>query len=363
MIVTVVGTGLLGASVGLGLSRAGHRVLLRDVSPTAAELARDLGAGELLQDTPGAEPDVVVVAAPPDVAGPLIVSALREHPGATVTDVASIKSGILAYVREGTDGPELDRYIGSHPMAGRERSGAIAARHDLFVGRPWVICSDEDTPPERLAQVVSLVRTLGADPVHLDPDIHDAAVARVSHTPQVMASLTAGLLADAPAEEIALAGQGLRDVTRIAASDPQLWAQILAGNAGEVRALLEEVREDLGRVIDALAGGRGSVGALAQAIAQGREGQARIPGKHGQAPANYSTVTVLIDDSPGNLGRLFTDVGEIGVNIEDVRMEHASGRPLGIVELFVVPVAEHELVAQLRERGWRIPETEWKEQP
>ncbi|GAB3059577.1 prephenate dehydrogenase [Sediminivirga luteola] len=371
--VKIVGTGLLGTSIGLRLRTRGVRVLLADASPTMAALARDMGAGE---PDDGSACDLIVVAVPPDVAGQVIAAELRRDPGATVTDVASIKGLLLQQVRGLATKAELDRYIGSHPMAGREKSGAVAARHDLFIGRPWVVCSDEDTPPGRLRQVLALIETMGATPVHLEPDFHDAAVARVSHAPQVIASLMAAQLVDAPPEGVGLAGQGLRDVTRIAASEPGLWARILSGNAAEVRRVLLGVRDGLDRVIDALdtgegagadagagvdagAGSRtlkpGAVAELAGVIAAGNEGYDRIPGKHGQAQRRFEPVTVLVDDSPGSLGRLFAAIGEIGVNIEDVRIEHAAGQPLGIVEVFVEPRVAHELAEALRRRGWRVP--------
>src|SRR5699024_4141945 len=158
---------------------------------------------------------------------------------------------------------QLDRYIGCHPMAGRERSGAIAAQSDLFTARPWVICSDKNTPADRLGEVIAMAEDTGASVIHLAPHIQDAAVANVSHVPQVVASLVASQLRHAPLEEIALAGQGLRDVTRIAASDPGLWTQILSGNAGEVRSVLTALRTELDEVIEALELGPGSTGLLA----------------------------------------------------------------------------------------------------
>lgn len=353
--VHVIGTGLLGTSLGLALTRAGWTVTLADASPTAQRLAADMGAGTV--SDPEA-PAVVVVCTPPDVAGPMIVDALRRWPDATVTDVASVKSAVFEAVRRNVGRPDLDRYIGSHPMAGRERSGAIAARADLFTARPWVVCSDEDTPPERLAQVVAIAEAVGGVVTHLDPDFHDASVARVSHAPQVVASLMAAQLRQMPDEGVALAGQGLRDVTRIAASDPGLWTQILAGNAREVATVLKGIRADLDAVIEALDLRDGALRTLAGAIAAGNEGHDRIPGKHGQAPAKYADITVYMDDEPGSLARLFADVEDLGINVEDVRMDHAPGIMLGSVDISVLPAQAHALVEGLTARGWWVPESE-----
>lgn len=353
MNIHIIGTGLLGTSCGLALVTHGHRTTLADVSPTSAQLAADMGAGTVTTPT---DPDVVLIATPPDVTATTVVDALGRWPDATVTDVASVKGGILRDVTAATTGNQLDRYIGSHPMAGREKSGAIAARADLFVGRPWVVCSDADTPPERLAQVVQIARDVGASVMHLDPQFHDSSVARVSHAPQVMASLMAAQLIDMPADGVALAGQGLRDTTRIADSGPGLWTQILAGNAAEVAHVLRGIRTDLDAVIDALDLGPGSLKTLAGVLASGNEGRRRIPGKHGQAPTTYVTVTVYVDDTPGALAKLFAHVGELDVNIEDIRMDHATGVKLGSIELSVIPAHGHILREGLSDRGWRLPE-------
>ncbi len=358
--VKVVGTGLLGTSIALALSGLGVRVLLSDTSPSALALARDMGAGEpVTADSP--EPVLVVVATPPDIAGPVVVEELDRHPGAVVTDVASVKAVIAAEVAEGADAAHRGRYVGSHPMAGRERSGAAAADADLFAGRPWVIAARDDADPAATATVRGLALDLGALPVVLEPQEHDDAVAVVSHVPQLAASLVASRLVDAPEAALSLAGQGLRDVTRIAASDPRLWSAILVGNAAPVAAELRELRADLDVLIDGLdraaAQGPlapGAVGALSQVITHGNTGVGRIPGKHGGAPRRYATVQVLVPDQPGELGRLFSEVGELGVNIEDLLIEHSAGAKAGIAHLQVVPAAAAALEEGLTNRGWRV---------
>ncbi|MFN8076405.1 MAG: prephenate dehydrogenase [Kineosporiaceae bacterium] len=357
--VLVVGTGLLGTSIALGLRHLGVPVLLDDPSPTAVAVARDLGGGQPLRE--GDRPGLVVVAAPPDVTADVVVAALRRHRGATVTDVASVKSAIAERVAADlADDPDAAaRYVGGHPMAGRERSGAVAARADLFVGRPWVVCQGE-APSHRVRQVLTLAQALGAQPVTLDPATHDAAVAIVSHVPQVAASLVAARLREAPEQAVALAGQGLRDVTRIAGSDPLLWAQILAGNAAEVARVLSALRADLDGVIEALSAlGRdgepvGARGTIARAIADGNAGRDRIPGKHGSAPTAYALVVVLLPDRPGQLGRLFADIGAADVNVEEFTLEHSPGQPVGLAHVWVLPAARDSAEKALTEAGWRV---------
>jgi prephenate dehydrogenase len=359
--VRIVGTGLLGASVGLGLRRHGVQVQLSDPSRTALALARDVGAGR--PERPGdPEPALVVVAAPPDVTADVVRAELAAHPRSVVTDVASVKGYVLEELRAAE--VDLTRYVGSHPMAGRERSGPSAAVPDLFLGRPWVIADSGVSDPEALLAVRSLAVDLGAVPVPLDAAAHDAAVAVVSHVPQLAASLVAARLRELDETALGLAGQGLRDVTRIAASDPALWTSILAANALAVRSVLVDLRKDLDAVVDALTSAAlatgpedvapGALSTLAATLAAGNAGQARIPGKHGGAHRSYAVVTVLVPDSPGELARLLTDVGDAGVNLEDLQLDHAAGRPVGMAAISVLPERAEHLAEALGGRGWRL---------
>lgn len=349
--VRVVGTGLLGASVGLGLRALGVDVVLHDPSPTTLALACDVGAGR--PPAAGDEVRLVVVAAPPDVAAEVVVAELAAHRRAVVTDVASVKGAVLAGVRAA--GGDLTRYVGSHPMAGSERTGPTAARPDLFAGRPWVVVDSGESAPAALLAVRSLAVDLGATPSHLDASAHDAAVALVSHLPQVASSLVAARLAGADPAALDLAGQGLRDVTRIAAGDPALWTAILALNADAVVPVLHALRADLDRVIDALAaGGDGSLAAVAGAVAAGNTGADRVPGKHGGARRAYDVVTVLVPDRPGELGRLLTEMGEAGINLEELELAHGAHQPVGLASVSVMSGTGERLERELTARGWRI---------
>jgi prephenate dehydrogenase len=359
--VRIVGTGLIGASLGMALTRRGYQVSLDDPSPTAAALARDLGAGVLAADQ-SSIPDLVVVAAPPDVVADVVAAELSRWPEAVVTDTASVKGAVLAGLQD--RGVDLAHYVGSHPMAGREKSGSMAAQGDLFEGRSWVIAPGPRASVASVDAVRTIAEAAGSVVLVMTPDEHDAAVAAVSHVPQIAASLVASRLRDLPAGAVALSGQGIRDVTRIAASDPGMWTQILAGNAPAVRGVLESLAEDLDGLLVALrqlesdpAGG--SIGAravLARAVANGNAGHALIPGKHGAAPTAYATVIVVIPDEPGALGRLLRDVGEAGVNMEDLHLEHEIGQPFGLAELAVLPDAVQPLISALTALGWPVHE-------
>jgi len=359
--VRIVGTGLIGTSLGIALVQGGFAVSLDDPSPTAAALARDLGAGDLAVDTASA-PDVVVVAAPPDVVADVVAAELARWPLAVVTDVASVKGVVLAALRD--SGADLSRYVGSHPMAGREKSGAMAAQSDLFEGRSWVVAPATEASVDAVEMVRQIAEAAGSVVLVMTPDEHDAAVAAVSHVPQIVASLVASRLRDLPTGAVALSGQGIRDVTRIAASDPGMWTQILAGNAPAVRGVLESLAAELAAVLEALrhleadpdAGSVGARAVLARAVAHGNAGYALIPGKHGAAPTTYATVIVVIPDEPGALGRLLHDVGEAGVNMEDLHLEHGIGQPFGLAELSVMPATVQPLIAALSSLGWPVHE-------
>ncbi|MBT2532869.1 prephenate dehydrogenase [Arthrobacter sp. ISL-48] len=352
--VVVIGTGLLGASIGLGLRGRGVPVFLFDPSPTNQAVAVDIGAGLPLAGLGNETPELVVVAAPPDVTADVVAKALADYPDSVVVDIASVKAAILADLRG--RGVDLSRYVGTHPMAGREKSGPVAARGELFTSMPWVLCPPEESSGAAVQVAHSLATDLGAVVSQFTADEHDEAVALVSHLPQVMSSLLASRLQGTPLHALSLAGNGLRDVTRIAASDPTLWVQILGANAPKVVGILQGVREDLNRLIGTLEDptAPGARLDLAQLISEGNAGQARIPGKHGGPAQAYSWLTVLVDDKPGQIALLLTEIGEIGVNVEDLRLDHSSGQNVGMVELSVLPNKHDHLIEALTDRGWRV---------
>lgn len=355
--VLIIGTGLLGTSLGLALRRLGVNVYLQDTSPSAQALARDMGAGEEVQNGE-IDPEIVLVCAPPDVTADCVNAALRQYPQAWVSDVASVKNTILQELK--TQNADLSRYVGSHPMAGRERSGATAADADLFAGRPWAIVPNPQTQSKAITTLRALATDVGAIPVEFEPAEHDLAVALVSHVPQLISSLLAAQLKDADASALALAGQGLRDVTRIAASDPSLWTAIIAGNRASVSHILRNFAKDLSKLTDALGGADeaplapGVVGAVNQVMVAGNQGQSNIPGKHGGAARRYKIVSVLVPDRPGELARLFNEVGQAGINIEDLDLEHSAGQPVGQARLSVIPASAEKLEQALSALGWRV---------
>ncbi len=349
--VRIVGAGLLGSSIGHALRMLGVDVALADASPAQLRLAIDYGAGRAARDDD--RPLLIVVAVPPDVTADVVEGELARHPGVVVTDVASVKLEPFRTLQ--ARGVDLTHYIGSHPMAGRERGGAISARADLFVGRPWVVCRDEETPASDLALVEGLALDLGAMPIEMTPEEHDRSVALMSHVPQLVASLLAGRFVDAPDGSLRLAGQGVRDTTRIAASAPELWVQILGANAAPVVDVLDALADDLRDVAEALREPEkpGARRAVAETIRRGNEGVERLPGKHGQN-RRFEQLVVMVDDTPGQLGRLFSELGELDVNVEDLRLEHSPGAQFGLADISVDPAVLRHAVDGLEARGWKI---------
>jgi len=350
--VLVSGTGLIGTSIALALREKGTEVWLSDADPATARLAADLGAGTVVPDLRDAKgiADVAVLAMPPAVIGRELARAQEYAVADAYTDVASVKALPARQARD--RGCDLETYVPGHPLAGRERHGPAAAQADLFLGRTWALCPLPETSPDAVAAVTALAAATGADPVLTDPVTHDRWVALVSHAPHLVAAAMAARLEAAPTEALDLAGQGLRDVTRIAAGDTGLWTQILAANAGPVAEVLAAVAADLAEAARMLT--EGDPKSVATLLEVGQAGVGRIPGKHGGEPREFTAVQVVIPDQPGELTRLFDAAGRAGVNIEDVRIEHSPGLPVGVAELSVRPAEAGPLLAALEAGGWPV---------
>lgn len=340
----IVGCGLIGTSLGLALHRIGVTALLQDARTEHVEQAIALGAGQRWQ--PDQVVDCIVVAVPPGATRSVLDAMAAAYPQATLTDVASVKSGIS----QGAQGVNT-RLVPGHPMAGRELSGPQAARADLFDDRLWILTPLPETDAQRTVAMQAFVRLVGAVPVTMTVAEHDQAVALVSHTPQVLASILAAQLRDAHTDHVAIAGQGLRDMTRIAASNVDLWTDILTANAEPIDSVLASVQTDIESLRTAL---RDDPAAVATILREGVRGHQAIPGKHGASASAYIEIPVMVEDRPGQLAALLVAAGEAEINLEDVRIEHVLGRPSGLIELSVRPEHGPALIAVLRARGFDV---------
>jgi prephenate dehydrogenase len=341
--VRIVGSGLIGTSIALALSSRGIAVEMTDSNSSRASLANDL-----VQSDQADQIDLVILALPSSRLGSVIHSEFVLNPKATFIDVGSVMAKPLVEI-ESVEGLSR-RFCGSHPIAGREIGGPEAARSDLFVGRPWIYTPTTLTEDDVLPVVVELIRALGAIPIRMSAEDHDAAVALLSHLPQICASLLAMQLRGGHQEWFALSGPGVRDTTRIAASDPQLWREIISMNREMISPLLIQMRKDLSHLIDTFDNDDG----IEDFIAQGRLGRQRIPGKHGGRPRDYAYLPIVIEDKPGQLAALFQECANAQVNVEDLSIEHSPGQFTGLVTLALSPTDVERLGSHLLERGWNV---------
>jgi prephenate dehydrogenase len=341
--VRIVGSGLIGTSIGLGLVQQGIAVQMVDSDPLAQALAMDLTAGVEVVD-----PELVVLAVPTSRLSHVIKEEIAINPQSTFMDVGSVKAEVILDVKTFTGLSE--RFLPTHPMAGREIGGASSARADLFQGRSWILTPELDCSTEAKNLVLELIKFLGATPIELSAQDHDAAVARISHLPQIASSLLAKQLIGTPVEWMELAGQGLRDTTRIAGSDENLWKEIIHSNRGEISELLISLQNDLTQMIEAL----DAPEKIAALIAAGRVGKEMIPGKHGGKAREYSYLPIVIDDKPGQLGAIFNECAAMQVNVEDLNIEHSPGQLSALITLALSSHDAEKLSAHLTSIGWNV---------
>jgi prephenate dehydrogenase len=314
-----------------------------DSDPSAQGLANDLTGGVVVAD-----PDLVIFALPTSMLSQVIQQEISLNPQSTFMDVGSVKNEVVLEIK--TFSGLSARFLPTHPMAGREIGGASSARGDLFQGRSWILTPEADCAPESKELVLDLIKRLGATPIELSALEHDAAVAKISHLPQIAASLVAKQLIGTPAEWMELAGQGLRDTTRIAGSDEKLWKEIIYSNRAEISELLISLQNDLTQMIAAL----DDPSKIEALIAAGREGKSIIPGKHGGKAREYSYLPIVIDDKPGQLGAIFNECAAMQVNVEDLNIEHSPGQLSALITLSLSAQDAEKLSVHLTSIGWNV---------
>jgi prephenate dehydrogenase len=341
--VRIVGAGLIGTSIGLALSAKNIPVEMVDANSRNQGLAQDLTGAISISD-----PELIILATPLRALSQVINEQYALNPNSTFMDVCSVKVEPLEKVKASK--LPLRQFVGTHPMAGREVGGAESARADLFLSRSWIITPDSQTEPTAVSKVQSLIQLLGATCVELDAASHDAAVARVSHLPQIAATLLAGSLHGVAPEWLDLAGAGLRDTTRIAASDENLWKEIINSNSKEIKGLLTALHNELGAMIDAV----DDQERIAAIMRKGRDGRNLIPGKHGGKAREYTYVPIVIDDKPGQLGAIFNECAAMSVNVEDLAIEHSPGQLNALITLALSADDAVKLSNHLSSIGWNV---------
>ena len=339
MKLVVIGAGLIGTSIALGAKRAGAEVELIDEDGRAQNLANDL-----VESTVIADPSIVVIATPTSALKPVLLKYKSLYPKSTFIDIGSTKTKVKVEVQ--TDSQLSKRFCPTHPMAGRELDGAEAAQSDLFVGKSWIITPLEETSSKSVDDAKDLIEALGARVITMTPEDHDAAVAAVSHLPQIISSLLAAQLEDKGAEHLALAGSGVLDTTRIAGSNPELWREILNLNREALLPLLKDFQKDLSTLIDTYD--------VQSVLERGRRGRQSLPGKHRSASRNYTFLPVVLEDKPNQLAALFDECAKANVNVEDITIEHSPEQETGLVLLALSAINADVLQKHLADSGWRV---------
>ncbi len=338
--VRIVGSGLIGSSIGLALTAKGISVTMVDIDPAAAKLAQDL-----MGSIPSEKSEVTLVASPLSTVSEVIKSEIQQGLNLGFIDISSVK--VKPILEVSALDLDMSYFLPSHPMAGREVGGAESARADLFQGRPWIIDS-RGVRTELLEAGREIIEICGAHLIDMPAAEHDRAVALVSHLPQIMSSALAATLEGAPAQWLDLAGTGLRDTTRIAGSNPVLWREILVANQEALTPLLDAVIEDLKNLQLSLS----SQNEVEEFIKSGNRGRSMIPGKHGGVARNYTFLPVVIEDKPGQLAALFDECASAQVNVEDLTIEHSPEQYTGLITLALSKDDAEKLYRHLLAQGW-----------
>jgi prephenate dehydrogenase len=339
----VVGTGLIGGSVGMALRRLGWFVTGRDLDAERAAQALKLGALDAVGDDPDAT--ITFVATPVRSVAREVLDALAHGPG-LVTDVGSVKGPIIDAVPD-------PRFVGGHPMAGSEQEGVEGATADLFQGATWVLTPTAGTDVGAYAHVQQLVGALGAEVVALPPDRHDALVAVVSHVPHLTAATLMRLAAGRGEEHRALlrlAAGGFRDMTRIAGGSPAIWPDICGENRAAIVDVLDELLHALTDMRELVAGGDRA--ALLDVLEEARAARVNLPVLIGTTD-DLRELRVPVPDRPGVLADVTTLATELDVNIADLEIAHSTEGPRGVLILLVEADAAQVLRAALAVKGYR----------
>jgi prephenate dehydrogenase len=342
----VVGTGLIGGSIGLALRARGWWVTGRDTDPAVADRAKALGAVDEVGEDPDAE--ITFIATPLAAVVAEVTRAVERsrRPDAVVSDVAGVKAPLTSQLPQ-------PRFVGGHPMAGSEQVGIDGADPELFVGATWVLTPTPSTDPDAYARLQAVVTTLGAEILALSPDQHDTLVAMVSHVPHLTAA-TLMNLADRAAEEhsalLRLAAGGFRDMTRIAAGQPDIWPDVCAENAPAIVAALDTLLTDLSGMRERVA--NADRAGLLSALQSAATARRSLPSR-AVRPERLAELRVPVPDRPGVLAEITTLAGDLGVNIHDIELAHSVEGDRGVLVLVVDGDVAHRLHDGLTGRGYR----------
>lgn len=329
----IIGTGLVGGSIAAGLTAAGWDVVGYDADPDAIEIALERGlinvAADSIEEMLATTPDIVVVAAPPK-ATVEILSNLDTR--LVVMDVAGVKTEVMAAAAH------LSNFVGTHPMAGRETAGPKSASAALFRGANWVVING--CPQHPTDAVLALVGTLGANSVMMTAAHHDQAVAAISHLPQLLAAGLLNAAAGTPSA-LDLAAGSFRDLTRVAASQPLPWVEILKSNSAAVLTAVEALRDQLEAIEAAVLSNDDD---LLVYLSKSRSTRRSLG-------APVVAVRVSLADEPGEIARVGHALEVSHVDVRDLQMRHAPHGGGGVLTLSVRAGEEEALRHALSDVG------------
>ncbi|MFA5889447.1 MAG: prephenate dehydrogenase/arogenate dehydrogenase family protein [Actinomycetota bacterium] len=359
----ILGCGLIGGSIGLALK--GHpggpsEIVVFDRELGAARAAVDRGAAdrfELSAAAAVAAADVVFVATPVRSIATAVADAVPGlKPGAILTDVGSTKTRVVVEVESLL--PAGVFFVGGHPMAGSEQEGIAGARGDLFEGAWWILTPTEGSQPATYQFLHGVLTALGARIMALKPEQHDDLMATVSHLPQLVATTVMNMAADRGKDHaglLALAAGGFRDVTRVAASNPDIWLDICRDNKDAIVIALGEAANRLLALRDLVQDE--DLEGLGDVLAAAREARKSLPGKATEGEA-YE-IRVPVPDRPGVLAEVTTSVGNLGVNIEGLDITHAEEGGQGFLRLSILGADNTRRVREILQRlGYEPTDTE-----
>ena len=349
MKIKIIGCGLIGTSMALKFKEKGHKIWLSDVDKRNLALAQDLIANS------EAKPeifDLIVIATPTSEIVNILKSLRGFNKNSTVIDIGGLKSKLLLEVEKF---PELAKiYVSTHPMSGREVMGPQSARSDLFEGRAWLVTPTASTRQENIDRAIEVGKILGASCYVLSAKEHDSIIAAISHAPQILSSLMGALIAEEKSENLNFAGQGLRDVSRLAESDSKMWSELLVENRDHVVRKIKDSISFLTNLRDAL--DREDAKAVESFLRKGKEGRDKIPGKHGVKARAYSYLPIVINDKPGQLAKIFDECAACEVNVEDLSIEHSPNQETGLITLALTQSDAEKLKNHLQKKGWQAQE-------
>lgn len=332
----IIGTGLIGASIGMALRDQGWGTRGWDKTPEALRMASDHGALDAFDSASEAmnHADLVVLAGPLS-ANVETLAGIRTN--ALVTDVTGVKQPMLAAVPAGV------RFVGGHPMAGREHAGPGAASGALFRGAAWILC-DDGARSQDVDLMRGIVTSVGANPVVMPADHHDRVVAAISHLPHLLAVALVDLVSHNP-DTTELVSGSFRDLTRVALTESDWWPEILAANSQSVSLAVDEMISHLESIRSEI--DRGDLTALGRNLESARRQRAAMA-------SPVVGVEVILTDRPGEIARVGHALQTSRVDVRDLQLRHAVHGGGGILTISVRPGEVETLRAALAKEGFDV---------